>query len=95
MRITTHSISLRFSIGLILLFALYALGRILIMDRFHVSGQSMEPTLYEGEPLWVEKWTMGARIYKSLDFESLTLSCFRVPGMGHLKPGDIAVFPGQ
>lgn len=94
MRISTHSISLRFSIGLILLFALYALGRILIMDRFHVSGQSMEPTLHEGEPLWVEKWTMGARIYKSLDFESLTLSCFRVPGIGHLKPGDIAVFNG-
>ena len=64
------------------------------MDRFHVSGQSMEPTLHEGEPLWVEKWTMGARIYKSFDFESLSLSCFRVPGIGHLKPGDIAVFNG-
>lgn len=89
-----NSATLRFSVGLILLFALCALGRIFIMDRFHVGGQSMEPTLHEGEPLWVEKWTMGARIYKSFDFESLTLSCFRIPGIGHLKPGDIAVFNG-
>lgn len=94
MRLATHSTILRFSVGLILVFALYALGRILIMDRFHVGGQSMEPTLHEGEPLLVEKWTMGARIYKSFVFESLTLSCFRMPGIGHLKPGDIAVFNG-
>lgn len=52
----------------------------------------MTPTLRAGERIWVEKWTLGARIYKKYDFSSSVLSCFRMPGIGHLSPGDIAVF---
>lgn len=78
--------------GILLLCVLYVGGRVLVIDRFHVGGKSMEPTLQAGDPLWVEKWTMGARIYRKFDFSMSELSCFRLPGSGWLKPGDIAVF---
>lgn len=71
---------------------LYGVSRIFLVDRFHVGGNSMEPTLHAGDPLWVEKWTLGARIYTSFDFDTPVLSSFRMPGLGRLKPGDIAVF---
>ena len=71
---------------------LYGMCRVFVIDRFHVGGNSMEPTLHAGDPLWVEKWTLGARIYTSFDFDSPVLSSFRMPGLGRLKPGDIAVF---
>lgn len=77
---------------LIILAVLYGMCRILIVDRFHVGGNSMEPTLNAGDPLWVEKWTLGARIYTSFDFDTSELSSFRMPGLGRLSPGDIAVF---
>lgn len=77
---------------LIILAILYGAGRVFVIDRFHVGGNSMEPTLHAGDPLLVEKWTLGARIYTSFNFDSPVLSSFRMPGLGHLKPGDIAVF---
>ena len=82
----------RLAIALFLVVAGTAFVRVMLLDRFHVGGQSMEPTLHEGDPLWVEKWTLGARIYTRFDFSSPVLSCIRMPGFGHLTPGDIAVF---
>ncbi|MBR1489946.1 MAG: signal peptidase I [Bacteroidales bacterium] len=92
---TIHRVSnvlYRLAIALLLVVAGTAFVRVMLLDRFHVGGQSMEPTLHEGDPLWVEKWTLGARIYTKFDFSSPVLSCFRMPGFGQLKPGDIAVF---
>lgn len=66
--------------------------RVLLCDRFKVKGYSMEPTLHDADWLWVEKWTLGGRIYTRYDFSSGSLSCFRFPGFGILVPGDILVF---
>jgi len=70
----------------------YAIVRIVLVDRFHVNGRSMEPTLYTGDIIYVEKWTLGARIYTSYSFNTAELSSFRMPGIGKLKSGDIIVF---
>lgn len=77
---------------LLIVAVLYGVCRIFFLDRFHVGGNSMEPTLHAGDPLWVEKLTLGARIYTSFDFDTPNLSSFRMPGLGRLRPGDIAVF---
>lgn len=70
----------------------YALARIFFVDSFVVRGQSMEPTLNDGQRIFVNKLAMGARIYTRFDFESPELKCFRMPGLKPLQPGDIAVF---
>ena len=67
-------------------------GRVLICDRFRVNGVSMEPTLHTGQWLHVNKLLLGARIYKSYDFDTPELSCFRLPGLRKARPGDIMVF---
>ena len=63
-----------------------------LCDSFSVKGHSMDPTLLQGRKVWVNKLLMGARIYKSFDFDTDTLDCFRLPGLRKLETGDIAVF---
>ena len=65
---------------------------IFICDSFIINGSSMEPTMSQGERVWVNKLLMGARIYKKIDFSSPILESFRMPGIREIKCGDIAVF---
>lgn len=84
-----------FRIGLalvaIMLPLLLLLSRVFVVDKFTVRGQSMEPTLHDGQKIRVNKLAMGPRIYLSYDFESPELKSVRLPGFRRLKPGDIAV----
>lgn len=66
--------------------------RALICDSFTIKGHSMDPTLHQGQKVYVNKLIMGARIYKCYDFSTDTLACFRLPGLRKLRVGDIAVF---
>lgn len=68
------------------------LANVLICDRFRISGESMWPEYASGEAVWVNKLIMGARIYTCYDFDAPELECFRMPGLGRLKAGDVAVF---
>lgn len=65
---------------------------VLICDSFVVEGNSMLPTLHDGERIYVNKLAMGARIYTSYDFDNPRLECFRLPGFRKIRVGDIAVF---
>ena len=78
------------TLSVIVIFA--SLCRIFVADTFRVKGHSMEPCLYAGDRIVAEKLTMGPRIYKKFNFSSSSLSCFRLPGLGHIHPGDIVVF---
>lgn len=71
---------------------LYGFGRAFVCDRFITKGESMEPSMHTGEPMYVKKWIMGARIYTKFDFETDELHCFRMPGFRKLRVGDVAVF---
>lgn len=51
----------------------------------------MEPTLYDGERVCVNKLTLGARIYTDFNFDSPELKCFRMPGLREANVGDIVV----
>ena len=66
--------------------------RALICDRFLIKGESMEPTLHSGMPVWVNKLKMGPRIYTKYDFDSGELHCIRLPGFRSLRVGDFAVY---
>lgn len=66
--------------------------RVFVCDRFVVEGQSMSPTLENGQAVYVNKLLMGSRIYTDFNFDSHVLRCFRMPGIRDLRVGDIAVF---
>lgn len=73
-------------------FICICLIRVFVCDTFTVKGDSMSPTLKNGEKVRVNKLIMGARIYTSFDFSDPELKCFRMPGSGSLDVGDIAAF---
>lgn len=74
------------------LVALRFLLWIFVCDTFLVNGVSMEPTLRTGQRVLVDKVRFGARIYTKFDFDTTFLSCFRTPGLGRIKVGDVVAF---
>lgn len=67
-------------------------GRLaLLCDSFVVRGCSMEPSLHDGEKIWVNKLRMGARIYTDFDFSKPSLSSVRLPGFSPVEAGDLVV----
>ncbi len=75
----------------VVLILLYYMSKILIFDTFVVKGKSMEPTLHNGERVWVNKLKLGARIYTDYNFTEPDLSCVRLPGFSKIKAGDLVV----
>lgn len=51
----------------------------------------MEPTLHDSERVYVNKLTLGARIYTGFNFDSPELKCFRMPGFRDARVGDVVV----
>jgi len=82
-------------IVIILIPILYFACRIFICDRFIINGPSMEPTLHDGQAVYVNKLLMGGRIYTKFNFESDELHSFRMPGLRRLKTGDIVIYNYQ
>lgn len=64
----------------------------LFADVFTIRGESMNPTLYEGEKVLVNKILFGARIYTDFDFSSPKLQCVRFPGLRKPRIGDVVIF---
>lgn len=65
---------------------------VLILDVFTVRGDSMRPTLKDGERVMVNKLLFGARIYTKFNFKDPELKSFRMPGLRDILPGDILIF---
>lgn len=65
---------------------------VFVCRQFRIGGESMTPTLTEGDHIMVNKLLMGARIYTKYDFEDPDMACFRMYGFRKIKQGDVAVF---
>lgn len=93
-KIRQHAVSLLGILGYAMLVmpALYCSARVLLADSFIVPTESMEPALSPGDRIWAWKLKYGARIYSSLDFSGRCPHCFRIPGVGRIRQGDIVVF---
>lgn len=76
------------------LFGLWLLIRAFAFDYFKIPSQSMEPTLQPGDEAVVNKFVIGARIYKEFEFvqEGQELKAWRTNGLRRLRYNDIAVF---
>ena len=85
--------ALRIILCVLLICAVHITRRIFIAERFKIPSNSMQPTLVPGDKIWVNKMLMGARIYKSFNFDYHSpLKCFRLPGLRNIRPGDVICF---
>lgn len=64
------------------------LVRIFFFDIFIVEGNSMLPTLRSGNPFYVNKTIIGARIYIPNNLKKHEYLYFRTRGQRNLEPGD-------
>ncbi|MFP4472490.1 MAG: signal peptidase I [Candidatus Omnitrophota bacterium] len=75
--------------SLIIAFFLAMVIRAFVLQAFRIPSGSMIPTLQIGDRLLVDKWTYGPKLPFTHDV--------RLPGIGEMKRGDVAVFifPGD
>lgn len=81
-------------LSIYLLFGVWLLVRAFAFDYFKIPTQSMEPTMQPGDEAVVNKFVMGARIYKEFEFtkDGQELKAWRTNGLRQLRHNDIAVF---
>lgn len=78
---------------LLIVLLLYGIRRVFIAEQFRIPTESMIPSLFPGDKVWVNKTLFGGRIYKSFKFEDhAPLKCFRMPGIRKIRPGDVICF---
>lgn len=60
---------------------------------FYVPTNSMQPAVFSGEYIWVNKWIFGARIFNAFTVkgENNVKTC-RMPGLRNIERNDILVF---
>ena len=77
-----------------LLYGLWLLIRMCVMDYFTIPTSSMWPTLNPGDKVIVNKLLMGPRIYKNLHFvpTGQDLESWRLKGLRSPRHNDIVVF---
>jgi signal peptidase I len=77
-----------------LLYLLWLGTRCFVTDYFSIPSYSMFPTLSPGDKVFVNKLTMGARIYTSFNFslEGAELKSHRMKGLRKVECNDIVVF---
>lgn len=71
---------------------IYALIKIFCFDYFYVKTSSMYPAIKKNSIIIINKFTYGARLYKSFFIDSNNLQCYRVSGLSHIKRNNIIVF---
>lgn len=73
--------------------SLYVVLRVFCVDYFPVSSYSMEPNLEDGDVAVVNKWVLGARMYKLQNFNvEGKLNSWRVKGYSSIRHNDIVIF---
>lgn len=77
-----------------LLYGLWLMTRMCVMDYFTIPTSSMYPALNPGDKVIVNKLLMGPRIYKDLHFvpTGQELESWRLRGFRPLRHNDIVVF---
>ena len=74
-------------------YLLWFMVEILCFASFRIPSDSMTPELIPGDHILVEKWSMGARIFKFWKCRRGTeVDIHRLPTLGILKRNDVLVF---
>lgn len=72
---------------------LWLLVQVFCLASFHIPSDSMEPGLWSGDVILVNKWTYGARLFnvmQAIDRQQVNIK--RLPGIGKIQRNDVVVF---
>lgn len=76
-----------------LLFSLMLILQLFCFTSFRIPSDSMEPALYAGDKILVNKVLMGARLFNVFDtLKNKQVDIHRLPGVRNVKRNDIVVF---
>lgn len=81
-------------LSLLLLYVLWLVARVFLLDVFTIPSNSMQPTMQPGDRILVSKTLLGPRLYRSLSVRAVpgTLRSFRLRGLRQVRRGDVLVF---
>ena len=84
---------LKFILYIVLSLLLALVIRLFLFDCYVVPSDSMEPAILPGDFILADKWTYGARLFTSLQFdEHSDPPIKRIPGLRHIRRNDVVVF---
>ena len=67
--------------------------RVFVFDSFEIPGSSMEPSILQGDYIFVNKLVLGGRVYKNFDFmKGGKVETKRFWGIRKVKRNDVLVF---
>lgn len=72
---------------------LWVVMQVFVFSSYRIPSDSMEPTLWPGDYIWVDKTSMGARLFSLKDAAAhRPFKVHRTWGRSRLKVGEVAVF---
>ena len=72
---------------------IWLLLQVTVVATFRIPTDSMQPTLYPGDNILVNKWVMGARVFDIWEAaEDREVEIYRLPRLGTVKRNDVLVF---
>jgi signal peptidase I len=75
-----------------LMVCVYLLSAIFLCSTYIIPSESMSWALLPGDQIWVEKLTLGARLFKDSKLNKDEKIPYRLPGLSQLRRGDVIVF---
>jgi signal peptidase I len=84
--------SLRYLVTLFLIACLIGIFKSMVIDIYIVNGISMEPTLHNGEYVFVDKYSYNIKTPEYIPFLNIKIPFLTFKGLDKPKIGDIALF---
>ncbi|MCD8044317.1 MAG: signal peptidase I [Tannerellaceae bacterium] len=81
------------TLGVVGIVVLYFLMQVFVCTSFKIPSDSMEPAILAGDRILVEKWSLGARLFrfnKAIRNEPVSIS--RMPSFSAVRHNDVVVF---
>ena len=80
------------SLATIVVFGIFLLSKLLVVESFHIPSESMLPTLMPGDRVMVNKIFYGTRLLNPFKKKITHADIFRLPGFSGINRGDVLVF---
>ncbi len=82
----------KISLTTIVVFGIYLLSKLFLIESFRIPSESMLPTLMPGDRVAVNKMCYGTRLFSPFKSEIRPNNIIRLPGYSSIRRGDVIVF---
>lgn len=80
------------SLAVIVVFGIFLLSKLFVVESFRIPSESMLPTLMPGDRVMVSKTCYGTRFLNPFKKKITHAEIFRLPGFSAINRGDVLVF---